>query len=247
MTNLGTVALKRTGESASTYNRWIYNQIKPFLGSKILEIGCGIGNITRLLSENKFVVATDINIDYLSYLEEISEGWENRPKTVMLNIASSISSELIGDQFDTIMCLNVLEHILDDTTALRNMYQLLSPGGKLILLVPAGQYLYNKLDNALDHYRRNKKKELTQKVIRSGFKLIKCSNFNLFGILGWWISGKIFKRDVVERSELSLFNLFVPLFRRLEQVIPPIIGLSLICVAYRPNENIVGSESDPKS
>ncbi|MFH1098206.1 MAG: methyltransferase [Candidatus Desantisbacteria bacterium] len=237
MTNLMTIALKRTDESASTYNKWIYSQIRPFLGSKILEIGCGIGNITRLLMEDRFVAATDMDSDYLSYLEEISEGWKNRPKIVKLDIASSISPELRGYQFDTVVCLNVLEHILDDANALRNIYQLLSPGGRLVLLVPAGQYLYNKLDNALEHYRRYKKKELTQQVLGSGFKLIKCSNFNLFGILGWWISGKVFKRDVVEQKELSLFDFFVPLFRRLEQVIPPIIGLSLICIAYRPDDN----------
>ena len=237
MTNLMTVALKRTDESASTYNKWIYSQIRPFLGSKILEIGCGIGNITRLLMEDRFVVATDMDSDYLSYLEEISEGWENRPKIVKLDIASSISPELRGYQFDTVVCLNVLEHILDDANALRNIYQLLSPGGRLVLLVPAGQYLYNKLDNALEHYRRYKKKELTQKVLGSGLNLIKCLSFNLPGILGWWISGKIFKRDVVEQKELSLFNFFVPLFRRLEQVIPPIIGLSLICIAYRPYDD----------
>jgi len=237
MTNLMTVALKRTDESASTYNKWIYSQIRPFLGSKILEIGCGIGNITRLLMEDRFVVATDMDSDYLSYLEEISEGWENRPKIVKLDIASSISPELRGYQFDTVVCLNVLEHILDDANALRNIYQLLSPGGRLVLLVPAGQYLYNKLDNALEHYRRYKKKELTQKVLGSGLNLIKCLSFNLPGILGWWISGKIFKRDVVEQKELSLFNFFVPLFRRLEQVIPPIIGLSLICIAYLPYDD----------
>ena len=141
---------------------------------------------------------------------------------------------LAAERFDTIVCLNVLEHIEDDVTSLRSMRALLQPGGRLVLLVPALPALYGTLDEALGHFRRYRPAELAAKFTDAGFRLAHVEYFNLAGVLGWWLIGRVLRRRLIPRCALKWYDALVPLFR-LETLMPWRIGQSLIAIGEVPS------------
>jgi 2-polyprenyl-3-methyl-5-hydroxy-6-metoxy-1,4-benzoquinol methylase len=134
---------------------------------------------------------------------------------------------------DTIVCSNVLEHIEDDNSVLKNFYQLLPGGGRLIVLVPSLKMLYNVFDQELGHFRRYGKEELIRKLTLNGFKICYLNFFNLFGIFGWFVNGTLLRRRFLSARQVRVFNKMVPFFIRVEKVFPTLVGQSLIAVGER--------------
>jgi len=127
----------------------------------------------------------------------------------------------------------VLEHIEDDRGTLADMLAILQPGGRLVLLVPALQWLYGSLDEQLLHFRRYEKTELLEKLGAAGFAIEDCRFVNRVGILGWYINGRVLKRRVLPRAQLQAFKLLLPLLR-CEEKNPPSTGMSLLAIARKP-------------
>src|SRR4030067_413305 len=123
-------------EEAASYHQWIFEQMKPFLRGNILEVGCGIGNLTEWLLQRGKVLATDVNEDYLDIIREKYQSHPNLIGAQIWDIRKN-PAETFHHIFDTIVCSNVLEHIEDADMVLGHYYELLPPGGRLILLVPA--------------------------------------------------------------------------------------------------------------
>lgn len=219
-------------ERAVAYQRWIYEKIAPFLGEDVLEVGCGIGNLTRFLLSHSNVGISDMNEEYLRIAEEKFGGHPNLKEAFLWDIRQKPSANL-STPFDTIVCLNVLEHIEDDETVLRNFYQFLLYGGRVILLVPALKGLYNRLDRELGHIRRYSRKELAQKISKSGFRILFLTYFNFFGILGWFLNGTMLKRPLLPEGQVRIFDRMIPGFIFLERIIPIQVGQSLIAVGVK--------------
>src|SRR5208282_6473241 len=132
--------------AAPNFNRWMADTIRPYVGRRVLEIGAGMGNLTRqLLPGRKRYVATDIDHEHL---ERLSNRLSHRPNLEIaeLNAACPENHAPFHGQMDTVICLNVLEHIEDDLEALRNIRSLLEDGGRAVILVPSGQNIFNSLD-----------------------------------------------------------------------------------------------------
>ena len=214
--------------ASESYNRLIYGQIEPYIGQRILEIGSGIGNITKFMLSKDFVHATDISD---SYLHILSNSFGNCPNLNVqkLNLENFNDTEIKKLNIDTIVCLNVLEHIKDDVAALKKIASILEPGGKLVLLVPAHNWAYSNLDSKLGHFRRYTKSLIIQKSAEAGFKILKMDSFNAIGLPGWFISGKILRRTKLSRLQIRLFDLTVP-FLKLEKLFGPPFGLSTIAI-----------------
>src|SRR3954471_19136862 len=121
-------------------------------------------------------------------------------------------------KFDTVVCLNVLEHVRDPLLALRNMYDALQPGGRLVLYVPQGQALYSSLDEVLGHRCRYSKQMLGEELRSIGFELETLRDFNHFGVPGWFLNGKLLKRRHFSRNQLKIFNVLVPAIRRVDNL-----------------------------
>ena len=141
----------------------------------------------------------------------------------------------LGRRFDTIVCLNVLEHIESDIEALRNMYDALSPGGRALVLVPRGQRLYGTLDVVLGHHRRYSRAELAAKCEEVGFTIERLFTFNRVSVLPWFINARILRRRHFGKLQVKLFDSLVWLWKRIDRVFPW-AGLSLIVVAQKPRE-----------
>ncbi|MEP7291747.1 MAG: bifunctional glycosyltransferase/class I SAM-dependent methyltransferase [Chloroflexota bacterium] len=220
-------------DKATHFNDWMADTVRGFLGQSTLEIGAGIGNLTAKLCNRESYISTDMDEMYISRLRR---RFMNRPNIRMakLDVTSSEDTMNIGEQVDSIVCLNVLEHVPDHVTALKNMHTLLAEGGRMVLLVPQGQWLYGTLDRALDHCRRYSRAELTQLVRDAGFEIEDVLAFNHVGVLGWWFSGKILKRQTIDRVQLKVLDSFIWAIKRFDHLLPwP--ALSLIVIAKKPD------------
>lgn len=219
-------------EEAPAYNQWIFDKVKPWLGKDILEVGCGIGNLTRLLVQAGKVVASDMNAQYLQRVGDTFGSHSNLNGVLLWDIQQDLSIEL-PLSIDTILCSNVLEHVEDDDAVLLRFYRFLPQGGRLILLVPALRILYNTLDRELGHFRRYTKRELIQKLERSHFRICSLKYFNFFGIVGWFVNGTLLRRSLLPAGQVRMFNQLVPLMVQMERWVPTLIGQSLIAIGEK--------------
>lgn len=214
------------------YNQWTLAHFDRYLTGDILEIGSGIGTFTRSLAGFGPVWAIDIDGHCVSQTRKI------RNSAVHAGFGDIEKNTFFFRQhtFDSIICLNVLEHIRDDARALKNMYALLNPGGVLILLVPAHPELLGSIDKAIGHYRRYTKSSLIKTVDPAGFSILSVRRLNFFGALGWWFSGKILKQPTVRPGKLMIFNLIAPVLLPVENFIEPPLGTSYLLIAQRRAE-----------
>lgn len=213
---------------ARWYNKYLLRLIEPYLKGDTLEVGAGIGNFTTELRKDSRlnVWAIDINKKYQKELQTIlgdNAGWGDIEKGQYF-----FSSK----KFETIILLNVLEHIKDDQQALENLVNLLRPQGLLILLLPAHQFLYGSIDESIDHYRRYNKKAIN-KLLQQRLSIIYSRRINMLGALGWYVSGKILKCRYVTSGNIKIFNLLAPIFLHIESFFNPPFGLSYLIVAKK--------------
>ncbi len=194
---------------APNFNRWMADTIRPYVGKRVLEIGAGMGNLTRqLLPGRKRYVATDIDHDHL---DRLSNRLSHRPNLEIaeLNAAYPENHEPFQGQMDTVICLNVLEHIEDDLGALQNIRSMLEDGGRAVILVPSGQSIYNSLDEELGHFRRYSEEQLRERMTAAGFEVETVLRFNRASRPGWWLNGTVLKRRTISRMQLKNFDRLV--------------------------------------
>jgi len=223
---------------ADKFNRWMYETIKPHCSGKILEIGSGIGNISQFfIKEGAEITLSDIETSYFPLLQEKFGKNENLKAIQLLDLSDKNPEknypEMI-DAFDTIFALNVVEHIPDHEQAMKNALKMLRKGGKVIILVPAFQWLYNGFDKQLDHQRRYTPKSLQTLLESNGFKVIHAQYFNFMGVLGWFFSGNILRKKEIPGGQMKLYNELVPLWKVIDFFTHKIIGLSVIQVGVKP-------------
>lgn len=214
------------------YNQWIFSKFRPFLGRRVLEIGSGTGNITKFLLDRDLIIATDVEPKYLAVLRN-TFGKFKKFKIEHLDISAAETERYRSFHIDSVICFNVLEHVEQDEMALRGIFNLLDPGGRLLLLVPSHPWLYGSIDKHLDHHRRYGKRELKNKLEAMGFKVILLKYFNRIGILGWFLNGKILRRKRLPSFQTRIYDLLVPVLK-LEKFFPLPFGTSLLAVAEKP-------------
>jgi len=216
---------------APRFTKWMADVIRPYVGEKVLEIGAGIGNLTLQLIPRRMYWASDINPLYLTYLENIGL---NRPYMRVGYTDGENSESFPKEQkFDTVICLNVVEHLADDLAALNNIRGVLEDGGRAIVLVPCGPWLFGTLDEVLGHQRRYTKKQLVELAEKAGFHLENVMEFNRVGVIAWWLNGRLLRKRTFGLWQIKMLNLLTPLFRVLDNFLP-LPPLSLIAVLSKP-------------
>ncbi len=219
--------------SMDNYYKWVGGQIKKQSGNRVLEIGCANGNLLSLFMDKEFVLGADYSKDYL---KKINARFKNKKnfKSVFLDATDSKNAiSLKRHKIDTIITMNTFEHIKDDFAAFKNAYNILEKGGRFIILVPAGMWLYSILDYEGGHFRRYTKNELKSKIEKAGFKIESIKHINLAGALGWYFNHTFMKKRIYSPSTFKVYNALVPVFKFIENIIPAPFGLSLIAVAKK--------------
>lgn len=226
---------------ADKFNNWLYDEVKHYQFGTTLEIGSGIGSISSyILQSGDITFLSDLRNYYCDLLKEKFKGYKNLSGVIQLNLADeqfSINNHHLLEKFDTIIALNVVEHIENDKNAIQNCYQLLKPNGRLIILVPAFQKLYNTLDKELGHYRRYTKISLQSLLENENLKVTHTSYFNSTGIPGWFFAGTILKRNLIPEKQLFIYNKLVSIFRFIDKIVKHYFGLSVIAVGIKSDLN----------
>jgi SAM-dependent methyltransferase len=213
--------------AADRFNRWVLSRFERHLGEDVLEVGCGLGNFTVLMAARGHrVTGIDIDPAYVETARKRLAGFAG----VYVACGDATAADW-SERFDTVVALDVVEHIEDDCAFLARLARVLKPGGKLVVKVPAAPSLMSTLDRVVGHHRRYDKRSLNETFRAAGLAPLSLSHFNVAGTLGWWLNGKVLKRATPPGEQVKAFETLVPLFRAAESIVPPPFGLSLIGIA----------------
>ena len=207
-------------------NRWMYSQIAAGIRGEVLEVGSGIGNMSRLIRPNATrLVVTDTEPHYLQTLAEAFAG-DPAVDVAAFDLDAPPPAEIAVRRFDAIVAVNVIEHIADDHGLVVRLAGLLRPGGQLLVYVPACPIAYGSLDIALGHHRRYTPTTLAACLRGGGLDPGRPRYINLLGLAGWMVNGRILRRTVLPSRTVSLFDHLMPLVRLEDKLNLP-IGLGL--------------------
>lgn len=221
-------------ESAPNYNKWLFSHVQPFLGDTVIEVGSGIGNMTRhILSSSSSVICIEPNPHCAAYLEHTFIG---HPGFRLLSTSvEAISADSFVDlKVDNVVCINVLEHIEDDRAAMTKFANfIIGCNSSIIILVPAVPLALGPIDCAVGHFRRYSKGSLKGLILSAGLEISTMYYVNFLGLFGWIINSKIRNIAQQSRTQIKYFDAITPYLERFERRIHPPIGLSLFAVARR--------------
>ncbi|MEZ5290840.1 MAG: bifunctional glycosyltransferase/class I SAM-dependent methyltransferase [Vicinamibacterales bacterium] len=217
---------------APKFNAWMADTVRPYCGQRVLEIGGGVGNLTLQLVPRPTFVVSDINPLYLRTLRSLQH---DRPYLGVhyCDVNDLATFPRRGDGFDTVICLNVVEHVERHIEALRNIREALAPGGRAIILVPQGAWNYGTLDTVLGHERRYSRESLAAAATEAGFEVDEMLSFNRIGTIAWFLNGRVLRRATFGLLQIKVLNVLMPLIRAVDPFLP-IPPLSLIAILRRP-------------
>jgi SAM-dependent methyltransferase len=211
------------------YNHWLFNKVRPFVGDRVCEVGCGIGNITQFLLNCRLVVG--IEPLESSFRRSISRFRDHLNTRLVNGILQDFPNETVAaESFDTVLCMNVLEHIEDDIGALKIMRTLCRSRGRVVILVPAHMTLYGELDRSFGHRRRYNRKSLAAAFQQVGLRPTYSRYMNSVGCLGWFWEGRCLRRRQICTRSARVFNRLVPFIDAVERLVPLPFGQSLLMV-----------------
>jgi SAM-dependent methyltransferase len=218
---------------AVNYFDWQRRIVIPHLGRRVLEIGCGMGNFTKHLLDRESVIAIDAEPACID---------AHRAKFGVYPNVSSCVQDVLDPAFlslkdslpDSIVCLNVLEHVDGHLAALRQMYAVLPDGGRVVLIVPAFESLYGPIDALLGHYRRYSKRSLRRAAESAGFVPQQLRYMNSIGFFGWWFNARILRATEQTEGQIRFFDSkIVPFLAAMESIVTPPFGQSLFAVLVK--------------
>ncbi len=221
---------------AKGFNRWMYKTIKKYVGPRVLEAGCGIGNFTEMLLDRSRLICADLDDFYVEMISRRFGHLEN-VRTIKADLATQETVDgLAEEKIDSIICLNVIEHIPDDEAVLHNFHKMLVPGGHAIILVPAHPWLYSRTDKTLGHCRRYTQEMLRERLTKAGFEVADLWEFNRLGVYGWWVSKQL-DNETLSPRQMKLYEWLLPIAKLMDYFkLGP--GLSVIGVGRKADTTI---------
>ena len=222
-------------QQARRYSEHVFNLFRNHIGTRVLEVGCGISTMSRrLIQVAERVVAIEPN-PACAAIARRTLGDHPRFELRCCHLEECDRVELASHRFDTVFCINVLEHIEDDVAALRMFRDVIVPGGHILIFVPAVQAAYGPLDAALGHHRRYSKRSLEKAFTDAGVELVSLRYTNPLGLLGWMFGTFVTRSTQHSSAQIRIFETLVaPWALPLERIIAPPIGLSLTAIGRRP-------------
>jgi glycosyltransferase involved in cell wall biosynthesis len=218
-------------EHSRRLSHWLGRTLRPFIGNRVLEIDAGIGSLTGQLIPRDLYLATDVNPNYLRYLESYSYG---KPYLHVLDVDVENPEHLSGmeQKFDTALMVNVLERLAEDSSALRNMHFALESGGRVVVVAAQYPKLCGTLDKILRRRRRYSRSAFEKLLTDAGFRVEQIFDFNRVSVPGWWLNGKIFRRKKFSRIQLKMLDLAMPILSRIDRLWPW-GGLSIVGIGVK--------------
>lgn len=216
------------------YNHWIYNKVRPFIRGRVCEVGSGVGNITQFMLNSPQLVGIE---PCRTSCQDTASRFRQHQNVRLVHCAleECPNTDVPKDHFDTVVCLNVLEHIGDDVDSLRRMRSLCTKRGRVVILVPAHMSIYGQLDRSFGHWRRYNRRSLRQAFTAAGLAPTYSFYMNMLGYFGWCWQSRILKRDQISASAGWVFNRLVPFLDAFERLVRLPFGQSLVMIGTPAN------------
>ncbi|MEO8572924.1 MAG: class I SAM-dependent methyltransferase [Pyrinomonadaceae bacterium] len=222
---------------AENYHRWILSELRPYLGKSLVEVGAGTGSFSELLLECR--PTSLILVEPSEMVSKLRERISTVKTGATLRILDSsfreVSDEIAGAKPDSVIYVNVLEHIEDDSAELAAVFDALAPGGRVFIFVPAHPWLYGAFDASVGHFRRYRRSELEQRTRAAGFEILVLKYFDFVGIAPWWVKYRLLRSAKLEPKAVELYDRWaVPVTRALESAFTPPTGKNLLMIGEKP-------------
>jgi SAM-dependent methyltransferase len=224
--------LEQGGADQPRYRRYQLELISPHCGNTVLEVGAGLGEFAAGFTGLDRLVVTDADP---GAVELLAERFADRPEVEARQLA-------LGDEFsldkpvDSVIAINVLEHIEDDAGALRSLAELVVPGGTIVLWVPGYQQLYGEFDRRVGHVRRYTPATVSDAVLRAGLQVELAKPVNLLGGIAWWAAVRRGGSTTPNPKLVAIYDRFVvPVTRAVEKRVRVPFGQTVLCVARVPS------------
>jgi SAM-dependent methyltransferase len=217
--------------SAVNYHKWLTDLALPHLGEHPIELGSGLGDYanTWLDGGAPEITVTEVDPSRLGVLRERFAG-DSRVHVQLIDVFHPAEAD-----HSAFVAFNVLEHIPDHVQALRAAHQLLRPGGKVVMFVPAFQFAMSQFDEEVGHVRRYTKRQLREAMLSAGLVVDEVRYVNIPGLLAWFVGMRLLKMTPGEGRLLTIWDrIVVPLTRRLEARVGAPFGQSVFAVAHVP-------------
>jgi len=217
---------------ARNYCRWILDFFAPYLGKKVIEIGAGAGTFSQLLLSTGHASELVLFEPGANLFPLLQQRFANDPRVHLQS--GSFNPSVLEEPADSIVLVNVLEHILDDNALLLQIRQSLRPGGHVLLFVPALEWNYGSLDKAFEHHRRYSKRTLRKKLEGAGFRVEHARYVNFLGIASWFLAGRVLRQKTLRPSQVRWYDRWIiPWSFKLERIWEPPVGQSLVAIAVK--------------
>ncbi|MDT5293536.1 MAG: hypothetical protein QOJ76_416 [Acidobacteriota bacterium] len=223
---------------ARNYHRWILDLFAPYLGRRVVEVGAGTGSFSELLLARSFESLTlvepsaEMHRRLVAHVARIPTAARVRTyNDTFARVAARIAA---GERPDSIIYVNVLEHVEEDEDELRIVREALAPGGRVFLFVPALEWLYGSFDRQVGHRRRYTRRGLAGKCERASLRVLKAVYFDAAGVVPWWLKYRVLRSEKMEPAAVKFYDDFcVPVLRRAEARLPPPLGKNVLLVAEK--------------
>jgi len=211
--------------------KWTMEKFRAHLGGRVFEAGSGMGNLTAQLLDRESLVVADIDERHIRGVRKRFGHLENL-EIIQGDLEDPGFYEALAGEFDSVLCVNVLEHLDHPEIAVSEFFKTTRSGGKVLVLVPAHDWLFSEADTALGHRTRYSAPTLRKLLEDAGFVIEDLYEFNRFGVLGWY-TNKLVGRTEIAPWQARLFAFLLPVARLVDRLtfLP---GLSLIGVGRRP-------------
>lgn len=223
---------------AINYHNWIFSLIKQHISadSKVLEIGSGYGQYSKWLAELTSDL-TCVDIDE-SAVGKLREELDPEVRLYQADLSGEAFSEVVGTDYDVVICLNVLEHLEDDLAGMKNIAEVLKPGACAFILTPAFNQLFGPLDKLAGHFRRYSSSQLAAVVSEAGLGAYATEYLNPVGGLGWWINSRFCTPKTLSdnsvNSQIIFFDKYIlPLSKFINPVFKHFFGQSVWSLARK--------------
>ena len=220
---------------AVNYHRWILSIFEPYLGARVVEVGAGTGSFSELLLERRLESLSLVEPSTAMYQQLCERVAESQNVTTYNDIFENVAEEIrSAERPDSIIYVNVLEHIADDVHELSVINKTLDAGGRILIFVPALRWLHGSYDRQINHFRRYTRTELEKKCVAAGFKVIASRYFDLFGVLPWWVKYKVLQSNNMEPGAVRFYDQrLVPIAKVLESTLSPPLGKNVLLIGEK--------------
>jgi SAM-dependent methyltransferase len=220
---------------AVNYHRWILSIFEPYLGARVVEVGAGTGSFSELLLERRLESLSLVEPSKAMYQQLCERVAESQNVTTYNDVFENVAEQIrLAERPDSIIYVNVLEHIADDVHELSVINKTLDAGGRIFIFVPALRWLHGSYDRQINHFRRYTRTELEKKCVAAGFRVIASRYFDLFGVLPWWVKYKVLQSNNMEPGAVRFYDQrVVPIAKVLESTLSPPLGKNVLLIGEK--------------